>query len=149
MNQTTTTPSDKETDSGATDVERIFHAWDEALGAKDIDAAMALYREDTTLESPLVCHLLGTPEGVVRGRENLRRFVEVVFAHQPPERRRFRTTYLTDGALLTWEYPRVTEDGEQMDIVEVMEIRDGLIAHHRVYWGWRSMGMLTSGAHPR
>lgn len=35
-----------------------------------------------------------------------------------------------------------------MDIVEVMEIRDGLIAHHRVYRGWLSVGMLTGGAHP-
>lgn len=44
---------------------------------------MALYHPDATLESPLVCHLLGTNEGVVRGREALRRFVEQVFAHQP------------------------------------------------------------------
>jgi hypothetical protein len=26
-----------------------------------------------------------------------------------------------------------------MDIVEVMEVRDGLIQHHRVYWGWYSV----------
>jgi hypothetical protein len=26
-----------------------------------------------------------------------------------------------------------------MDIAEVMEIRDGLIKHHRVYWGWYSV----------
>jgi hypothetical protein len=26
-----------------------------------------------------------------------------------------------------------------MDIVEVMEVRDGLIRHHRVYWGWYSV----------
>ncbi len=26
-----------------------------------------------------------------------------------------------------------------MDVVEVMEIRDGLIQHHRVYWGWYSV----------
>jgi len=26
-----------------------------------------------------------------------------------------------------------------------MEIRDGLIAHHRVYWGWRALATLTGG----
>lgn len=130
-------------------VRHVFDAWDAALGAKDLDASMALYHPDATLESPLVCYLRGTEEGVVRGRDELRKFVTTVFAHQPAERRRFRTTYLTDGALLTWEYPRVSPDGEQMDIVEVMEIRDGLITHHRVYWGWRAVSMLTSGAHPR
>ena len=79
------------------DHEHIFHAWDEALGAKDLDAALALYQPDATLESALVCHLLGTDQGMVRGQAELRPFVERVFAHQPPERRRFRAGYLTDG----------------------------------------------------
>jgi ketosteroid isomerase-like protein len=131
------------------ELEHIFRAWDEALGAKDLDAAMALYHQDATLESPLVCHLLGVPEGIVRGRDELRRFVERVFANQPPRRRRFRTGFLSDGSTLTWEYPRQSPDGDQMDIVEVMHVRDGLIAAHRVYWGWYAVGMLTRGDHPR
>jgi len=122
---------DQQPDTGA--IEHVFQGWDEALGAKDLDASMALYHPDATLESPLVCHLLGTEEGLVRGREALRRFVEQVYAHQPPQRRRFRTGFLTDGARVTWEYPRESPDGDQMDIVEVMQIRDRLIAHHRVY----------------
>lgn len=134
--------------AGTTAIEHIFRAWDAALGAKDLDAAMALYSPDATLESPLVCHLLGTAEGVVRGRENLRAFVARVFAHQPPQRRRHRSGFLTDGTRLTWEYPREAPDGDQMDIVEMMEIRDGLIRHHRVYWGWYAVGMLADGAHP-
>ena len=131
-------------------IEHIFTAWDEALGAKDVDAALALYQpDDATLESPLVCHLLGTEDGIVRGREDLRRFVSQVFEQQPAKRRRYRAGFLADGARLVWEYPRQTPEGDQMDIVEVMEIRDGLIAHHRVYWGWVSVGMLKSGAHSR
>jgi ketosteroid isomerase-like protein len=130
-------------------IEHIFSAWDDALGAKDVDAAMALYQPDATLESPLVCHLLDTKEGIVRGREDLRRFVSKVFARQPAKRRRYRAGFLTAGSRVTWEYPRQSPDGDQMDIVEVMEIRDGLIAHHRVYWGWVSVGMLMSGEHPK
>lgn len=128
-------------------IEHVFRSWDEALGAKDLDASMALYRPDATLESPLVCHLLGTSEGVIRGRDELRRFVAKVFAHQPPQRRRHRTGFLSDGTTLTWEYPRETPDGDQMDIVEVMHISDGLIQHHRVYWGWYSVNMLSNGEH--
>jgi hypothetical protein len=128
-------------------IERVFTEWDDALGAKDVDAAIALYQPDATLESPLICHLLGTKEGVVRGREDLRRFVSKVFAHQPAKRRRYRAGFLTDGSRLVWEYPRQSPDGEQMDIVEMMEICDGLIAHHRVYWGWVSVGMLMTGEH--
>jgi ketosteroid isomerase-like protein len=130
-----------------TAITHVFEAWDEALGAKDLDAALALYTQDAVLESPLVCHLLGVREGVIRGREALRAFVTEVFAHQPPQRGRFRTGYLTDGATLMWEYPRETPGADQMDLVEVMEIRDGRIARHRVYWGWLGVGMLLRGEH--
>ena len=131
-------------------IERIYAEWDEALGAKDTDSAMALYHPDATLESPLVCHLLGAGEGVVRGREAIADFVRNhVFPHQPPQRRRFRSALLTDGSRVTWEYPRCSPDGDQMDIVEVMEVRDGLIAAHRVYWGWLGVGMLLRDEHGR
>lgn len=143
-------PDARRSAAGSPDgIEHIFHPWDEALGAKDVDAALALYAPDATLESPLVCHLLGTDSGIVRGREDLRRFVEKVFDHQPPQRKRSRTGYLTDGTRLTWEYPRTSPDGAQMDIVEVMDVDDGLIQAHCVYWGWYSVGMLTRGEHAR
>jgi hypothetical protein len=137
-------------DTTRAQLEHVFQAWDEALGARDVDTAMTLYAPDATLESPLVCHLLGTEEGVVRGRERIRSFVaDHVFPHQPPQRRRFRAGYLTDGTRLVWEYPRETPGDDQMDIVEVMEISDGLIQRHRVYWGWKGVGMLQRGEHSR
>lgn len=125
-------------------IERIFQAWDEALGAKDLDAAVALYAPGATLESPLIRHHLGIEEGVRRGTEELRAFIEIVFARMPPERKRYRSDYFTNGRKLIWEYPRSTPDGEQMDLVEVMEIADGLIQHHRVYWGWYGLRLLET-----
>jgi hypothetical protein len=122
--------------------ERIYEAWDAALGRKDLEAALRLYAPDATIESPLVQHLLGEEEGIVSGRERLRHFIAQVFQRTPPHRRRFRKRFFTDGVLLMWEYPRETPDGEQMDLVEVMELRDGLIQRHRVYWGWRSLQIL-------
>ena len=112
-------------DSRTQAIEHIFEAWDAALGAKDLDASMALYQPDATLESPLVQQLLGVDEGIVRGRDDLRAFAEEVFALEPPERRRFRVGFLSDGSRVNWEYPRQAGAGEQMDIVEVMEIREG------------------------
>ena len=129
-----------------TAVENVYKRWDEALGAKDLDAAIALYAPDATLESPLVRHHLGVDEGIVEGREALREFVRVVFERQPPQRKRFRRGFLTDGRTLMWEYPRAAPDGEQMDFVEVMEIDGGLIRHHRVYWGWYGLRLLDGSA---
>ena len=139
---------DTEKSSAATDAEaiqaaeRIYQAWDEALGRKDLDGAMRLYASDAILESPLVRHLLRSEEGVVHGRDNLREFVEKVFARTPPSRQRYRDGFFTDGRRLIWEYPRAAKDGQQMDLVEAMDIVDGLIQRHCVYWGWLAVKVL-------
>lgn len=109
------------------DIERIYHRWDEALGNKDVDAAMALYAPDATLESPLVSHLLGVHKGIRHGRDELREFLSIVFQRTPLSQKRFRKGYFTDGHRVMWEYPRESPDGEQMDFVEVMGIENGLI----------------------
>lgn len=122
--------------------ERIYLAWDDSLGRKDLDAAMDLYAETAQLESPLVRHLLGVDSGVIQGRAALRAFVEKVFLRTPALRKRHRSGFFTDGSKLIWEYPRATSDGEQMDLVESMEIVDGLIQRHCVYWGWLAVKVL-------
>lgn len=130
------------------DAERIYHDWDDALGRKDVEAAMALYARDCVLESPLVCHLLKSEGGVVEGRDKLREFVRLVFARTPAVRQRYRKGFFTDGRKLIWEYPRATPNGEQMDFVESMEINDdGLIQRHCVYWGWYGVGVLRRDAY--
>ena len=121
------------------DIERVYRLWDEALGKKDLEAALSLYADDASIESPLVRHLLGTGEGIVQGKDALRSFITKVFQTNPPQRKRFKQGFFTDGRVLTWEYPRRSPDGDQMDLVEVMEIEDGLIRRHRVYWGWYAL----------
>jgi hypothetical protein len=37
--------------------------------------------------------------------------------------------------------------GEQMDFVEIMELQDGLIHYHRVYWGWHGVDILKDDAY--
>jgi len=130
-------------------VERIYHEWDRALGAKDVEAAVALYAPDCRLESPLVRHLLKSEDGIVAGRDRLREFVKVVFARTPASRQRYREGFFTDGRTLMWEYPRQTPAGEQMDFVEVMHIADGLIRRHSVYWGWFGTKLLKEDRYRR
>jgi len=121
------------------DIERIYRHWDEALGKKDLEASLSLYADDATIESPLVRHLMNGSDGIVQGKENLRSFIAKVFQTNPPQRKRFKQGFFTDGRVLTWEYPRSAPAGEQMDLVEVMEIENGLIKRHRVYWGWYAL----------
>lgn len=127
------------------DIERIYRAWDDALGKRDLEASLSLYADDAWIESPLVQHLLQRRDGFVQGKESLRKFIEKVFETNPPQRKRFKQGFFTDGHVLTWEYPRSSPGGEQMDLVEVMEIEDGLIKRHRVYWGWYALNVLRDG----
>jgi predicted SnoaL-like aldol condensation-catalyzing enzyme len=112
------------------DAERIYRLWDDALGKKDLEASLSLYADDASIESPLVQHLMKTKEGVVQGKDNLRKFIALVFQTNPAQRKRFRTGFFSDGRMVTWEYPRVAPEGDQMELVEVMEIEHGLIRRH-------------------
>ncbi|MDN4999623.1 nuclear transport factor 2 family protein [Bradyrhizobium sp. GCM10027634] len=124
------------------EAERICTLWDEALGNKDLEASVALYADDASIESPLVQHLMKTPTGIVQGKDNLRIFISRVFQTNPPQRKRFKQGFFTNGRIVTWEYPRVAPDGEQMELVEIMEIDKGLIQRHRVYWGWYALSFI-------
>jgi ketosteroid isomerase-like protein len=130
-------------------IDFIYRAWDDALARSDVEALLALYGADATLDSPLVPHLMASERGIVRGHEQLRRFFGQLAERKPPVRRHFRTGFLSDGRLLVWEYPREAPDGEQMDFVEVMEIADGLIQRQRVYWGWFGVNVLLTDRYHR
>src|ERR1700730_9058436 len=86
--------------------ERIYHKWDAALGARDLDAVMSLYAPDCVLESPLARHLLGAELGIVEGREKLREFVRIVFERQPAARQRAKQETggrrLIEGGVSRW-----------------------------------------------
>jgi len=125
------------------DAERIYQLWDDALGKKDLEASLSLYADDASIESPLVQHLMKTKEGIVQGKERLRQFIALVFRSNPPQRQRFRTGFFSDGRVIMWEYPRATPGEDQMELVEVMEIQNGLIQRHRVYWGWYALNVLN------
>jgi len=116
--------------------ERIYDAWAKGFAERDLEAILALYAPDATLESPLVNNLLGTDSGIVTGREQLRKFFGIILESTPSLKDRHRANFFTNGKVMIWEYPRVTPSGEQTDLAEVMELKDGLIQAHRIYWGW-------------
>lgn len=137
------TPSTQQT------MERIYREWDDALSRLDVEKLLSLYAPDAILESPLVPHLLKFERGICRGHAELRMLFEELARTQPETRRFHRTGYLTDGKKLMWEYPRESPKGDQQDFVEVMEIDNGVIQKHRVYWGWFGFGVIQRDEHHR
>ena len=127
--------------------EHIYQEWDNALSQNDIKGLLSLYKKDAVIESPLILHLMESGNGICRGHEEIRQLLEKVAQRKPPLRKHYRKGFFTDGKTLMWEYPRATPTGNQMDFVEVMEIKDGLISHHRVYWGWLGFKVMEEDAY--
>jgi len=132
------------------DCARIHREWHARAMARDTEGLLALYAEDAVLETPLVQAIFeGRGSGVLRGHAEIRPFFEEGARRRPNALVRWHRTgkWLTDGErLLVWEYPRAAPDGDQVDLVEVMEIEGGLIRHHRIYWGWFGTALLTRSA---
>jgi hypothetical protein len=83
---------------------------------------------------------------VLRGHSELRHFFTEGAKRRPNDLVRWYRTgeWLTDGhRLLIWEYPREAPDGDQVDLVEVMEIAGGKIRRHRIYWGWKGCALIA------
>ena len=128
-------------------VRHVYEQWHASVVAGDLDLLMALYADDAIFETPLILSMLQQPEGVLRGQAAIRAFFEIGLNHRNSGLGRwYRTgTFFANGRQLVWEYPRATPQGDQVDLVEVMDLRGGLIAHHRVYWGWMGFKALTAG----
>jgi hypothetical protein len=130
------------------DIAAVIERWEAALGEHDADSLIATYAEDAVLESPLVLHVTGR-QGQLRGHRELRPFFEEIVKRTPTLRGFHRGVYFAEGRRAIWEYPRECPAGEQMDFVEVMEIENGLIQRHRVYWGWRGVDLIMKDEYYR
>lgn len=132
------------------DCDRIHREWHERAKSRDTDGLLALYAPGATLESPLVQAIFdGCASGTLRGHDEIQPFFAEGARRRSNALVRWHRTgkWLADGErMLVWEYPRATPDGDQVDILEVMEIADGLIQHHRIDWGWFGTGLLARSA---
>ena len=134
-----------------TDAQHIYEAWHTAAKNRDTAALIALYHDDAEFESPLVPIIMARDSGVLRGRAEIEAFLAEGTRRRPNELVRWYRdgTHFVSGSTLVWEYPRQTPKGDQVDILELMDIRGGKIVHHRIYWGWFGTQMLIRSAAAR
>lgn len=130
------------------DFRRIYTQWHEYAKTRNIPALIALYADDAEFESPLVPAIMNTDSGILRGRAQILAFLEEGTRRRPNQIVRWHRsgTYFAAGDTLIWEYPRQTPEGDQIDILELMQLANGKIARHRIYWGWFGTQMLTASA---
>ena len=129
-------------------MKEIYEKWHKYAKERETKALIELYAEDAVLESPLVPILMNKDSGILCGKTEILAFLNEGTRRRPNELVRWYRTgkYFITGDVLVWEYPRQTPDGEQVDILELMEILNGLIVNHRIYWGWFGTQMLIKSA---
>lgn len=137
------------TQSGEADCVRIYEQWHEYTRARQAEKLIDLYADDAIVETPLVSAILDhKTEGVLRGRAEIKHFFDEGLRRRPDDLLRWYRTglFFTNGKVLTWEYPRATPHGDQIDLVEIMDVEAGKIKHHRIYWGWFGFQHLLNNA---
>jgi steroid delta-isomerase len=125
-------------------IDHIHSEWHKMITTRNLDGLMALYTDDAVIESSAVLVIEKNDEGVLKGKPALRAHFDAFFrmvGKDVPDWHRFPGVY-TNGEQLIWEYPSVGPAGDQLDVVESFDLRDGLISYHRVYWGWRGFKFL-------
>ena len=129
------------------EIRYIYEKWHQYAKERDVEALIALYADHAVFESPLVPAILDRTNGVLNGKDEIKFFLQEGTKRRPNELVKWfrRGDYLTNGRLLVWEYPRQTDEGEQIDILELMEIENGLIQQHRIYWGWKGCLLIRQG----
>jgi steroid Delta-isomerase len=134
-------------DSSEAQVRRVYEEWHAGINSHDVPRVIALYAENATLETPAILAIYPhLADGFLRGRSEIEKFfTKTLNALSKEFRELYRSgLFLSTGKLLIWEYPRKTPAGEQVDLVESMDIEEGLIVYHRVYWGWKGFQALLA-----
>lgn len=60
-------------------------SWLDAFNAKDVEAIMGHYADDIEHSSPTVVRLRGVPDGILRGKSDLREYFEAALAAAGPD----------------------------------------------------------------
>lgn len=123
---------------------RIYELWDKYLRESDMEGLASIYADDATVQSPLVPAFFGPDKGVARGRAEVLLFLKESVKRRPNDKVHwYRDGYLWNGKTLIWEYPAETPYGyHQVDLAECLDLEDGLIKRHRIYWGWFAVEMM-------
>jgi steroid Delta-isomerase len=128
-------------------IRHIYERWHDTLMSQDLAGLMALYAERAVFESPTVlAQFPDRDDGILRGRDEIEKLFARNFANLKTEFSELYRSghFFSNGQLLTWEYPRLTPSGTQVDLFESMDIENGLIVYHRVYWGWQGLKALLA-----
>ena len=116
------------------DLKNIAKLWFEAFNGHDLENLLSLYDEDAEHFSPKLKIREPETNGLIQGKDALRKWWKDCFERLPTLQ--YEVQNLTaDSEQVFIEYIRKVEGEEDMNIGEVLEIKNGKIIYSRVYHG--------------
>lgn len=116
------------------DLKDIANLWFKAFNEQNLDDLLSLYDESAQHYSPKLKIREPETNGLIKGKNALRNWWKDCFERLPTLR--YQVNKLTaDSEQVFMEYTRKVESEEDMEIGEVLEIKNGKIVFSRVYHG--------------
>ena len=115
-------------------METIAIKWFTAFNAHNIESLLALYHENARHYSPKLKFRHPETNGLIVGKPALRAWWQDAFKRLPELH--YKMTALTaNDERVFMEYIRQVPGEEDMNVAEVLEVKDGLIISSSVYHG--------------
>ncbi len=116
------------------ELKNIANLWFKAFNEQNLYDLLDLYDESAQHYSPKLKAREPETNGLIKGKETLGRWWKGCFERLPTLK--YEVNKLTaDSEQVFMEYTRKVEGEEDMEIGEVLEIKDGRIVFSRVYHG--------------
>lgn len=114
----------------------LAYRWELAVNAHDVEGLLTLYADDIVHISPRIRQLHPDTEGVIRGKDALRKWLQECFTRHSTLQYKIRSWIASAPGRMLTECHRVG-DGEPMtDVAVVFEVNDaGRIQHSQTYLG--------------
>lgn len=108
--------------------------WFDAFNTHNLEVLLSLYYENAKHFSPKLKIRKPETNGFVQGKQALREWWRDAFERMPTLNYTY-TTLTADEDRVFMEYIRKVKNEDDMQVAEVLEIKEGLIIASRVYHG--------------
>jgi len=112
----------------------IAKKWLSAFNEHDLEKLLALYDENAIHYSPKLKARKPESNGIIKGKAAMRDWWQDAFQRLPGLIYK-ELTLTADEDRVFMEYTRIVPGEEDMNVAEILEIKNGLIAASRVYHG--------------
>lgn len=112
----------------------IANLWLQAFNDHNLEVLLSLYDDNARHFSPKLKLRKPETNGLIIGKAAMREWWQDAFTRLPDLEYR-KQSLTSNESRVFMEYTRIVPGEENMDVAEVLEIKDGLIVASRVYHG--------------